>query len=163
MLDKCHRGLIKRDQVAHFIASLKNRLRSRTHVATLRFQSALRLKNRLRSRTRVAILRFQNALSLRIRLRSRTRVATLRFQSALRRKILRHPFGRVLLSMGIVHLSSECSVSVCECSVEVCECSLSADGVWSDPTELQLTECCHSPRSGVRAHAVLSEQTECSV
>ena len=149
--------------IFYVIASLKNRLRSRTRVATLRFQSALKLKSRLRSRTHVAILRFQNALSLRNRLRSRTDVATLRLHSALRRKILRHPFGRVLLSMGIVYLSSECFVSVCECSVEVCECSLSADGVLSEPTELELTECCHSPRSAVRAHAVLSEQTECSV
>ena len=35
------------------------------------------VKNRLRSRTRVAILRFQSALSLKNRLRSRTRVTTL--------------------------------------------------------------------------------------
>ena len=56
------------------LSSLKNRLRSRTRVATFKFQSALDLKNRLRSRTRVATYMFQNAFNLKNRLLSRTRV-----------------------------------------------------------------------------------------
>ena len=61
---------------------VKNQLRSRARVATLRFQSALSLKNRLRSRALVAILRFQSAFGLKNRFRSRTHVATYMFQNA---------------------------------------------------------------------------------
>ena len=58
-------------------SSLKNRLRSRTRVTTVKFQDALGLKNRFHSRTRVTTFKFQSALDLKNRLRSRTRVTTL--------------------------------------------------------------------------------------
>ena len=48
-------------------SSLKNRLRSRTHVTTFKFQSALDLANRLRSRTRVATLMIKYVLETRLR------------------------------------------------------------------------------------------------
>ena len=49
------------------LSSLKNWPRSRTRVATFRFQSALGLKNRLRSRTRVANLVIKYVLETRLR------------------------------------------------------------------------------------------------
>ena len=61
------------------LSSLKNRLRSRTHVATFKFQNALGLKNRLRSRTHVTTFKFLNALGLKNRLRSRTHVTIFKF------------------------------------------------------------------------------------
>ena len=64
-----------------------NRLRSRTRVATFKFQSALDLKNRLRSRTRVTIFKFQSALDLKNWLRSRTRVTTLVVKYVLDRRL----------------------------------------------------------------------------
>ena len=64
------------------LSSLKNRLRSRTRVATFKFQNALGLKNRLRSRTHVTTFKFLNALGLKNRLRSRTRVTIFKFQNA---------------------------------------------------------------------------------
>ena len=54
-----------------------NRLRSRTHVTTFKFQDALSLKNRLRSRTCVTTFKFHTALDLKNRLRSHISVATL--------------------------------------------------------------------------------------
>ena len=44
-----------------------NRLRSRTRVATFKFQDALGLKNRLRSRTRVTTLMIKYVLERRLR------------------------------------------------------------------------------------------------
>ena len=49
------------------LSSLKNRLRSRTRVATFKFQSALDLKNWLCSRTRVTILMIRYVLETRLR------------------------------------------------------------------------------------------------
>ena len=64
------------------LSSLKNRLRSCTHVTTFKFQSASDLNNQLRSRTVVTTFMFQSALSLKNRLRSRTRVAIPMFDNA---------------------------------------------------------------------------------
>ena len=66
-----------------FFTILDNRVRSRTGVAILMFQSALILKNRFRSRTRVAIVMFQRVLSVKNRLHYRASVAILMFQNAL--------------------------------------------------------------------------------
>ena len=68
------------------------RLRSRTRVTTLKFQSALDLKNRLRSRISVATLTMNYVLEARLR----TCIQRSQSLAFVRKSILLHSYNEIL-------------------------------------------------------------------